>query len=76
LIDAGRTGELVRVADPDALAQQIAAYAIDPLRARTVGAVGRVTVEQRFSIAAMSQRYQDLYDRLLQSRTGRADRDA
>ena len=67
LIEAGVTGELVTVADPEAMARQIAALATDPQRARLAGLAGRARVEQQFSLQAMSQGYQGLYERLLAS---------
>lgn len=67
LIEAGVTGELVTVADPEAMARQIVALATDPQRARLAGLAGRARVEQQFSLQAMSQGYQGLYDRLLTS---------
>jgi sugar transferase (PEP-CTERM/EpsH1 system associated) len=76
LVESGRTGELVEPADIDAMAQKIAAYAIDPRRARVAGAAGRAVVERRFSLEAMTQGYQDLYDRLLKSRSRMPGRNA
>ena len=76
LVEAACSGELVDAADSGAMAQKIAAYATDPLRARAAGAVGRVVVEQRFSLEAMSQRYQELYDQLLRSRSALSGRAA
>lgn len=65
LVDAGRTGELVPVSDVEAMAQSIVGYARDRERARAAGQAGRVAVERRFSMNAMVQQYQGLYDRLL-----------
>jgi sugar transferase (PEP-CTERM/EpsH1 system associated) len=76
LVESGRTGQLVEPADIDAMAQKIAAYAIDPRRARAAGAAGRAVVERRFSLEAMTQCYQDLYDRLLKSRSRMPGRNA
>jgi sugar transferase (PEP-CTERM/EpsH1 system associated) len=76
LVESGRTGQLVEPADIDAMAQKIAAYAIDPRRARVAGAAGRAVVERRFSLEAMTQGYQDLYDRLLKSRSRMPGRNA
>ncbi len=71
LIEAGLTGELVPVADADAMARKIAAYALDPSRAHVAGQAGRLAIEQRFSLDAMTQRYQGLYDQLLSSRASK-----
>ncbi|MBK7673707.1 MAG: TIGR03088 family PEP-CTERM/XrtA system glycosyltransferase [Candidatus Accumulibacter sp.] len=76
LVESGRTGELVKPADVDAMAQKIAAYAIEPRWARAAGAAGRAVVERRFSLEAMTQGYQDLYDRLLKSRSRMPGRNA
>lgn len=76
LVESGRTGQLVEPADIDAMAKKIAAYAIDPRRARVAGAAGRAVVERRFSLEAMTQSYQDLYDRLLKSRSRMPGRNA
>jgi sugar transferase (PEP-CTERM/EpsH1 system associated) len=70
LIDQGRTGQLVAAADAEAMAREIAGYALDPNAARVCrGSAGRAVVEQRFSLEAMTQRYQGLYDQLLGSRS-------
>lgn len=65
LVSAGRTGALVPASDPEAMAQAIIAYALNPERARAVGRQGRAEVERRFSLDAMVGAYQGLYDRLL-----------
>jgi sugar transferase (PEP-CTERM/EpsH1 system associated) len=65
LIEAGRTGELVAPADPDALAHRILAYGRDRESARAAGRAGRARIERQFGLDAMVQRYQALYDRLL-----------
>ena len=54
------------------MAQKIAAYAMSPLLARTVGQAGRIRAEREFSMEAMSERYQGLYDSLLKSRAGQS----
>ena len=65
LIDAGQSGELVPVGNVEAMAQRIVEYARDQERARRAGQAGRAAVEQQFSLAAMVQKYQGLYERLL-----------
>jgi sugar transferase (PEP-CTERM/EpsH1 system associated) len=65
LVDAGNTGELVPVSDVEAMAQSIVGYARDQERARAAGQAGRAAVERQFSMTAMVQQYQGLYDRLL-----------
>ncbi|MBP9804768.1 MAG: TIGR03088 family PEP-CTERM/XrtA system glycosyltransferase [Candidatus Accumulibacter sp.] len=71
LIEAGHTGELVPAAAAEAMARKIAAYALDPSRARVAGQAGRLATEQRFSLEAMTNGYQGLYDQLLSSRASR-----
>ena len=65
LIEAGKTGELVPAADPEALAHAIVRYASDPGRARIAGLAGRQRVETRFSLERMLGSYHELYDALL-----------
>ena len=65
LIEAGKTGELVPAADPEALAHAIVRYASDPGRARVAGQAGRQRVETRFSLEKMLRSYHELYDSLL-----------
>lgn len=65
LIKAGRSGELVPAGDVEAMASSIVGYARDHRKARAAGQVGRAAVESQFSLAAMVQQYQGLYERLL-----------
>jgi sugar transferase (PEP-CTERM/EpsH1 system associated) len=65
LVDVGKTGELVPVRGVEAMAQSIVGYARDQKRARAAGQAGRAAVERQFSMSAMVQQYQGLYDRLL-----------
>ncbi|MBK7565227.1 MAG: TIGR03088 family PEP-CTERM/XrtA system glycosyltransferase [Propionivibrio sp.] len=65
LIKAGRSGELVPVGDVEAMASRIVGYARDHRKARAAGQAGRAAVESQFSLAAMVQQYQGLYERLL-----------
>lgn len=64
LVQAGVSGELVPAGDVEAMAQSIVTYATDRERARRAGEAGRAAVERQFSLAAMVQQYQGLYDRL------------
>ena len=68
LIAAGSTGEIVPAADPSALAQVLLRWATAPEAARQMGATARTRALQQFSVDAMVQGYQTLYDRLLDSR--------
>lgn len=49
LVEDGRTGLLVPVDDPSALARALAELAADPPRRRAMGAAGRAVVEARFA---------------------------
>ena len=66
LVQSGHTGALVPAADPEALAQQVLAYARDPELARLAGRAGRSRAEQLFSLAAMVERYEKLYQEQLE----------
>lgn len=65
LVDADRTGLLVPADDPVAMARAIASYAQHPQVAQDAGRAGRALVEKRFSLAAMTKNYADLYDKLV-----------
>ena len=65
LVDDARTGHLVPAADPGALARAIIALALTPEKARAMGNAGRKLIEAQFSITAMIDSYQQIYDRLL-----------
>ncbi len=65
LVVAGITGEIVPAADPSALAQVLLQWSTTPELARNLGAAGRTRAQQQFSIDAMVQGYEQLYDRLL-----------
>jgi sugar transferase (PEP-CTERM/EpsH1 system associated) len=65
LIEAGRTGELVPPADPEALASKILEYSQNTDAARAAGQAGRARVERQYSLAGMVNRYDAMYTRLL-----------
>ena len=65
LVDHGRTGLVVPSDDVAVMAQALALLAQQPQQAVQMGAAGRAAVEQRFSLHAMVQAYQALYDRTL-----------
>lgn len=73
LVTPGETGVLVPAGDPEALARQIVALALDPGRGRRLGEAGRLQAERRFSLAAMVDAYRQLYEEQL-SRSGRPGR--
>jgi sugar transferase (PEP-CTERM/EpsH1 system associated) len=62
LVAHGKTGVLVPAADVAALAGALASLALAPERATSMGAVGRATVEARFSLSAMVAGYLNLYN--------------
>lgn len=65
LVSAGRTAELVPPSDPEAMAQALVRLASEPARAAAMGRDARAEVESRFSMRAMVQAYQGLYDGVL-----------
>jgi sugar transferase (PEP-CTERM/EpsH1 system associated) len=68
LVSAGNTGIVVPAADIEALAVALVQMASEPRQARSFGLAGRARVERLFSLPAMVQAYQGLYDRLLNER--------
>jgi glycosyltransferase involved in cell wall biosynthesis len=71
LIDDGITGLLVAPRNADALVEGLTTVLRDPdLRAR-MGKAARIRVEQRYSVDAMADAYEDLYERLAHTPTGR-----
>lgn len=66
LVEENRSGSLVPPSDPDSLAQAIIELAKHPENARSMGQYGRRLVEDRYSMNAMVNQYQKIYDRLLQ----------
>lgn len=71
LVLRGRTGEIIAAADPLAMAHRILTLAQEPERARAMGAAGRQRVEASFSLQAMVNNYQYVYDMQLQRVRGR-----
>jgi len=65
LIDSGKTGLLVPVGAPTAMADAIFRLLEDPAVAGRLGAAARDRVRAEFSIRAMQSAYEKLYDRLL-----------
>jgi glycosyltransferase involved in cell wall biosynthesis len=59
------TGFLVQPGDADLLAVRVKELLTNPARMRSMGAHARRTVEEKFSSAALLERTQCLYDRLL-----------
>ncbi|HJV93700.1 MAG TPA: TIGR03088 family PEP-CTERM/XrtA system glycosyltransferase [Azonexus sp.] len=69
LVVAGKSGEIIPAADPEAMAKEIVRLANAPTLAKTMGHAGRQVIEQKFSMNAMVAAYQGTYDKLLR-RTG------
>jgi sugar transferase (PEP-CTERM/EpsH1 system associated) len=65
LVSEGINGRLVPAADPSALAKAIIDLAQQPELAKSLGQQGRQQIEQRYSMAAMVQSYQQVYDQQL-----------
>ena len=65
LVVDGKTGTLVPAANPDALANAILRLAERPEYASQMGLCGRQLVEENFSMEAMVNSYQRLYDQTL-----------
>lgn len=70
LISDGGDGLLVEPGDPDDLAAALERVLLDAELARSLGARARGLVERRYSIAAASSAYADLYDELAGRRAG------
>lgn len=68
LVAAGETGNLVPAGDVEAMAAALVRMATDPPQAAALGRAGRTRVERQFSLPAMVQAYQGLYERLLADR--------
>ncbi|HMO46559.1 MAG TPA: TIGR03088 family PEP-CTERM/XrtA system glycosyltransferase [Rubrivivax sp.] len=67
------SGILVPSDEVEALAGALVTLARDPARARAMGRAGRAEVERRFSLQAMVQAYQGLYEQTLSDRAGLRD---
>ncbi|CUJ06982.1 glycosyltransferase family 4 protein [Achromobacter xylosoxidans] len=63
-IDPGKTGLLVPVRDPRALADAIARLAGDATQRQAMGAAGRALAEREFNIERVARIHVDLYDTL------------
>jgi sugar transferase (PEP-CTERM/EpsH1 system associated) len=62
LVSDGQNGQLVPSDDADAMAGALARYFADPALARRHGEQGRELMLRRFSIDAMAQRYQGVFE--------------
>ena len=71
LVQAGETGELVPREDPAAMAEALAGLVRDPSRRRAQGTAGRRRAETQFSLQAMVDRYDAVYQRVVDGAAGR-----
>jgi sugar transferase (PEP-CTERM/EpsH1 system associated) len=71
LVLRGTTGEIIAAADPLAMARRLVHMAQGPDQARAMGEAGRQRVVASFSMQAMVQNYQYVYDMQLQRARGR-----
>jgi glycosyltransferase involved in cell wall biosynthesis len=70
----GQHGFLVPPADPEALAKAMGKLAGDPELRRTLGGAAYARARAEFSFEHMTQKYDDLYERLVRHETARARR--
>jgi len=70
-IDDGETGYLIDPHDPEALADRLVAIAGDPDRRRRVADAARRKMEARFTISALCDRTEAVYDAALAEHGGR-----
>jgi glycosyltransferase involved in cell wall biosynthesis len=68
VVDPDRTGLLVPVHNPQALAQAIRTVLQDPALARRLGAAGRARVEAEFRAETMVARFAELYEHLARAK--------
>jgi glycosyltransferase involved in cell wall biosynthesis len=71
LVDDGRTGLLVPVDDPDALAEAVVSLLADRERAEAMGRAGLDRAHAEFSVARMADRTLAVYERALGDSTAR-----
>jgi len=64
IVSHGRSGLIVRPGEPAALASGILRLLADPAKAAAFAAEGRRTVECRYTVETMVDRYTVLYDGL------------
>lgn len=65
----GRTGILVPLGNPAALAAALLSLLHDPARTRRMGEAGKARVREEFSMERMVRSHQELYDELLAGRS-------
>ncbi|MDP3613315.1 MAG: glycosyltransferase, partial [Rubrivivax sp.] len=67
LVQEGVTGHVVSSGDPQALARGLLSLAANPQAAMGMGKAGREAVERRFSMQAMVDAYERVYEQVLQT---------
>jgi glycosyltransferase involved in cell wall biosynthesis len=72
IVPDGVAGRLVEPGDEQALAAALDAVLADPNARRAMGAAGRAIAEERFGAAAASERYAELYRRMVGGATQRS----
>jgi glycosyltransferase involved in cell wall biosynthesis len=72
IVPDGVAGRLVDPGDEQALAAALDAVLADPNARRAMGAAGRAHAEERFGAAAASERYAELYRRMVGGATQRS----
>ena len=65
LVHEGTTGFLIPAADPEAMAQALLPYVLDPDLRHKHGQAARAIINRQFSMSAMVQGYLAVYDRIL-----------
>lgn len=70
LVADGETGQIVPAADPKTMAESLIKFASSAAQSRAMGLAGRERVVQRFSMQAMVNTYQRVYDEQLRRRRG------
>ncbi len=65
LIEDGKTGFLVPVKDPEAMAQRLLELLADPALRRSMGQAARVWAEAHFAREIHAQRVTECYEKLL-----------
>ncbi len=61
MVDPGQTGLLVPACAPEQLAEAMLQLLADPVRSREWGVLGRQRILQRYTLAAMVERFDQLY---------------
>ncbi len=70
IVESGKTGLLVPMADANAMAEAIDWLLSDPARARAMGAAGQERAQQHFTIRHTARKMESVYDRLLHRQPG------